>query len=662
MNNREIIEKVLFPNGENYRSKSPFLQKASAFKSGHLERAVQKLVPGTKVSEIIAMDKYDKGKRGVIFTEKGFFDSDFNFLVGKKNHVALIPYADIRKITIHDPNKREIGIQYKNGNKHVLYSHYYEFLVEKVTEILAALYSKDKPESRVTVDKPEVFATVDKPETDKSAEQIVQKTSEPAASNEDILKKTLETLYQNGRQAYDIGEYDLAFKVFQITAEAGHQASKDMLAQIQKPETDEETPVAEAVQTPESIKKDVPAPVPVPAPAPALDPRSFQRHINVATVGQSGSGKTTLTAAITQVLHQRYGLSKAVTVDQIDCRREEKEQHRSVCASAVEYCTPDTHFAHFDLPGHPNYRKNFITTVSMADIAILVAGIEELNEKEIAQQFNLLKNAGVPGLIVFINMPPEEDPDSMKAELMEMDVMDIVGLTNNIIIVRGSAQAALENPDGKWGDRIITLIESLEKIGRSLEPRRTDLPFCMPIHSVHYVPARGMAVLGCVERGTIKRGEYVELAGLSEEPVDADAVSIQIFGHQTEEAGPGDYIGVLLRGVSSDEVRRGQVLVCPGTAAMSKKFIAEIYFFKKDEGGHNKIINDGFRPQFYLRTADVTGTICFDKNQKYKIIPGDNANLIIELDKPAVLEEGLHFSCRNGRELVGLGVITEILK
>ena len=353
-------------------------------------------------------------------------------------------------------------------------------------------------------------------------------------------------------------------------------------------------------------------------------------HINIGTIGHVDHGKTTLTAAITKTLHNRYGLGTDVAFDQIDKAPEEKARGITISSAHVEYETPNRHYAHVDCPGHADYVKNMITGAAQMDGAILVVAATD-----------------------------EELLDLVEMEVRELlDEYEFPG--DDTPIIRGSALKALEDPSGEWGDKICELMEAVDTY--IPEPQRAnDQPFLMPIEDVFSITGRGTVATGRVERGTLKVGDEVELVGLSDEKRKVVVTGVEMFKKTLDAAESGDNIGALLRGIQRDEIERGQVLSKPGSIHPHTKFKGQVYVLKKEEGGRHTPFFNGYRPQFYLRTTDVTGDLKLPEGTEM-CMPGDNVVMEIELITPVAIEEGLRFAIREGGRTVGSGVVTEIIE
>ena len=334
-------------------------------------------------------------------------------------------------------------------------------------------------------------------------------------------------------------------------------------------------------------------------------------HVNIGTIGHVDHGKTTLTAAITKTLHERYGTGEAVAFDNIDKAPEERERGITISTSHVEYETPNRHYAHVDCPGHADYVKNMITGAAQMDGAILVCSAADGPMPQTREHILLSRQVGVPYIVVFLNKCDMVDDDEL-LELVEMEVRDLLNEYefpgDDTPIIRGSALKALEDPSSQWGDKILELFEQVDSY--IPEPQRdTDKPFLMPVEDVFTITGRGTVATGRVERGVLKVQDEVDIVGLKDESRKVVVTGIEMFRKLLDQAQAGDNIGALLRGVNREDIERGQVLAKPGSIHPKRKFTAEIYVLKKEEGGRHTPFFKGYRPQFYFRTTDVTGDI-----------------------------------------------------
>ena len=393
--------------------------------------------------------------------------------------------------------------------------------------------------------------------------------------------------------------------------------------------------------------------------------QKFERnkpHVNIGTIGHVDHGKTTTTAAITLVLNKRYGGGEFVDYAHIDKAPEERERGITISTSHVEYETPNRHYAHVDCPGHADYVKNMITGAAQMDGAILVVSAADGPMPQTREHILLARQVGVPKIVVFLNKEDQVD-DPELIELVEMEVRDLLSEYDfdgdNTPIVVGSALKALEDPDGEWGDKIVKLMEEVDEY--IPQPARDiDHPFLMPVEDVFSITGRGTVATGRVERGTIKVNDSVELVGLTDEQRTVVVTGVEMFRKQLDQAEAGDNIGALLRGVQREEIERGQVLAAPGSIKPHTKFEAEVYVLTKEEGGRHTPFFNGYRPQFYFRTTDVTGDIQLPEGVEM-VMPGDNATFTVELITPIAMDEGLRFAIREGGRTVASGVVSKLL-
>ena len=385
-------------------------------------------------------------------------------------------------------------------------------------------------------------------------------------------------------------------------------------------------------------------------------------HCNIGTIGHVDHGKTTLTAAITTVL-AKSGLATARAYDQIDNAPEEKERGITINTSHVEYQTKNRHYAHVDCPGHADYVKNMITGAAQMDGAILVVSAADGPMPQTREHILLARQVGVPSIVVFLNKCDMVD-DKELVDLVEMEVRELLTLYkfpgDKIPIIRGSALKGLEGDQGEFGEK--SLIKLMEEVDRYIpQPKRDkDKPFLMPVEDVFSISGRGTVVTGRVERGIIKVGEEVEIVGIK--PTTKTVVTgVEMFRKLLDQGEAGDNIGALLRGTKKEEVERGQVLAKPGSVMPHKKFKAEAYILTKEEGGRHTPFFNGYRPQFYFRTTDVTGVVQLPANIEM-VMPGDNVAMSVELITPIAMEKELRFAIREGGRTVGAGVIAEIIE
>ncbi|MBF0707186.1 MULTISPECIES: elongation factor Tu [Bacillales] len=383
-------------------------------------------------------------------------------------------------------------------------------------------------------------------------------------------------------------------------------------------------------------------------------------HVNVGTVGHVDHGKTTLTAAITSVLHKRSGSGTAMAYDQIDGAPEERERGITISTAHVEYETENRHYAHVDCPGHADYVKNMITGAAQMDGGILVVSAADGPMPQTREHILLARQVGVPTLVVFLNKCDMVDDEEL-LELVEMEVRDLLSEYDfdgdEVPVIKGSALKALEG-DADYEAKIYELMDAVDEYIPT-PTRDTDKPFMMPVEDVFSITGRGTVATGRVERGQIKVGDEVEILGLAEENKKTTVTGVEMFRKLLDYAEAGDNIGALLRGVSRDDIQRGQVLVKPGTVKAHTKFQAEVYVLSKEEGGRHTPFFANYRPQFYFRTTDVTGTIALPEGVEM-VMPGDNIEMTVELIAPIAIEDGTKFSIREGGRTVGAGVVATI--
>ncbi|MFO9140251.1 elongation factor Tu [Legionella pneumophila serogroup 1] len=385
-------------------------------------------------------------------------------------------------------------------------------------------------------------------------------------------------------------------------------------------------------------------------------------HVNVGTIGHVDHGKTTLTAAITTIMAKKYG-GTAKAYDQIDAAPEERERGITISTAHVEYESASRHYAHVDCPGHADYVKNMITGAAQMDGAILVVSAADGPMPQTREHILLSRQVGVPYIVVFMNKADMvDDPELL--ELVEMEVRDLLSSYDfpgdDIPIVVGSALKALEGEDSDIGVKAIEkLVETMDSY--IPEPvRNIDKPFLLPIEDVFSISGRGTVVTGRVESGNVKVGEEVEIVGIRDTQ-KTTCTGVEMFRKLLDEGRAGDNVGVLLRGTKRDEVERGQVLAKPGTIKPHTKFEAEVYVLSKEEGGRHTPFFNGYRPQFYFRTTDVTGT-CDLPSGVEMVMPGDNVQLVVSLHAPIAMDEGLRFAIREGGRTVGAGVVAKIIE
>jgi elongation factor Tu len=393
--------------------------------------------------------------------------------------------------------------------------------------------------------------------------------------------------------------------------------------------------------------------------------QKFERtkpHVNVGTIGHIDHGKTTLTAAITKVLAEQGGSDTQVrSFESIDNAPEERQRGITINTSHVEYETENRHYAHVDCPGHADYIKNMITGAAQMDGAILVVSAADGPMPQTREHILLARQVEVPAMVVFLNKADMvDDPELL--ELVEMEVRELLSAYefpgDEIPVITGSALKALEG-DEEWTPKILELMEAVDSY--IPEPvRDTDKPFLMPIEDVFTITGRGTVVTGRIEQGQINSGEEVEIIGIQEQTQKTVVTGLEMFNKTLDFAQAGDNAGVLLRGTKREEVERGQVVAKPGSITPHTHFKAEVYVLSKDEGGRHTPFFNGYRPQFYFRTTDVTGSIALPEGQEM-VMPGDNTNMEIQLIQPIAMDQGLRFAIREGGRTVGAGVVTEIV-
>ncbi len=393
----------------------------------------------------------------------------------------------------------------------------------------------------------------------------------------------------------------------------------------------------------------------------------FQRkkpHVNIGTIGHIDHGKTTLTAAITKMLQLKWGSAKYVPFDQIDKAPEEKERGITIATAHVEYETESRHYAHVDCPGHADYIKNMITGAAQMDGAVLVVAATDGPMPQTREHILLARQVGVPSLVVYLNKTDlVDDPELL--ELVELEVRELLSEYDfpgdDVPVVSGSALKALESEDPN-SDEARSIFELLDAMDAFVqEPQRDrDRPFLMPVEDVFSISGRGTVATGRIERGLIKVGEEVAIVGMGETRKTV-VTGVEMFRKTLDQGEAGDNVGILLRGVKRDEIERGQVLARPGSITPHRKFKAEVYVLKKEEGGRHTPFFSGYRPQFYFRTTDVTGVVTLAEGVEM-VMPGDNAQFEVELIVSIAMEQGLRFAIREGGRTVGAGVVSEIME
>ena len=386
-----------------------------------------------------------------------------------------------------------------------------------------------------------------------------------------------------------------------------------------------------------------------------------KEHANVGTIGHVDHGKTTLTAAIATVLSKAMG-GEAKSYADVDNAPEEKERGITISTSHVEYETEKRHYAHVDCPGHADYVKNMITGAAQMDGGILVVSAADGPMPQTREHILLSRQVGVPYLVVFMNKCDMVDDEEL-LELVEMEIRELLSdydfPGDDIPVIRGSALKALEG-ESEWEEKIIELMQAVDDYIPA-PTRDTDKPFMMPIEDVFSITGRGTVATGRVERGVVKIGDVVDIIGLTEEPKSTTVTGVEMFRKLLDYAEAGDNIGALLRGVSREDIERGQVLAKPGSITPHTQFKSEVYVLSKEEGGRHTPFFSNYRPQFYFRTTDVTGIIQLPEGVEM-VMPGDNVEMTVELISPIAIEEGTKFSIREGGRTVGAGVVATITK
>ena len=386
-------------------------------------------------------------------------------------------------------------------------------------------------------------------------------------------------------------------------------------------------------------------------------------HVNVGTIGHVDHGKTTLTAALTRVCFETWGTGSASAFDSIDNAPEERERGITIATSHVEYDSPKRHYAHVDCPGHADYVKNMITGAAQMDGAILVVSAADGPMPQTREHILLSRQVGVPFIVVFLNKAVMVDDEEL-LELVEMEIRELLSdydfPGDDTPIITGSALKALEGDTSDIGmPAVAKLVECLDEYIPEPE-RAVDQPFLMPIEDVFSISGRGTVVTGRVERGIIKVGDEMEIVGMKD-TMKTTCTGVEMFRKLLDEGRAGENVGVLLRGTKRDEVERGQVLAKPGSITPHTKFEGEVYVLSKDEGGRHTPFFNGYRPQFYFRTTDVTGACQLPEGTEM-VMPGDNVQMSVELIAPIAMEEGLRFAVREGGRTVGAGVVSKIIE
>lgn len=384
-------------------------------------------------------------------------------------------------------------------------------------------------------------------------------------------------------------------------------------------------------------------------------------HVNIGTIGHVDHGKTTLTAAITKVLADK-GLSAARSFDSIDNAPEEKERGITINTSHVEYETANRHYAHVDCPGHADYVKNMVTGAAQMDGAILVVASTDGPMPQTREHILLARQVGVPRIVVFMNKVDMVD-DAELLDLVEMEIRELLSFYNfdgdNTPIIRGSALGGL-NGDEKWVETIMSLMEAVDSY-IPLPPRDIEKPFLMPVEDVFTITGRGTVVTGRIETGIVNVGDPLEIIGMQDEKLTTTCTGVEMFRKLLDKGEAGDNVGLLVRGIDKKDVRRGMVVAKPGSITPHTEFKAEVYVLKKEEGGRHTPFHNKYRPQFYLRTTDVTGEIELPEGREM-VMPGDNVTITVKLIVPVAMDKGLRFAIREGGRTVGAGQVIEIIK
>ncbi len=384
-------------------------------------------------------------------------------------------------------------------------------------------------------------------------------------------------------------------------------------------------------------------------------------HVNIGTIGHVDHGKTTLTAAITAVLASK-GLADVRSFDSIDNAPEEKARGITINTAHVEYQTVKRHYAHVDCPGHADYVKNMVTGAAQMDGAILVVAATDGPMPQTREHILLGRQVGVPKIVVFMNKADMvDDPELL--DLVEMEIRELLSFYEydgtNTPIIRGSALGGLNN-DPKWVPAIMELMDAVDTF-IPIPPRDIEKPFLMPVEDVFSITGRGTVATGRIERGVINSGDDVEIIGMQEKSLKSTVTGVEMFRKILDRGEAGDNVGLLLRGIEKDDIRRGMVVAKPGSITPHTLFKAEIYVLKKEEGGRHTPFHNKYRPQFYLRTTDVTGEITLPEGREM-VMPGDNVTISVELIQPVAMDKGLRFAIREGGRTVGAGQVIEIIK
>ena len=384
-------------------------------------------------------------------------------------------------------------------------------------------------------------------------------------------------------------------------------------------------------------------------------------HVNIGTIGHVDHGKTTLTAAITMVLAKR-GLSVVRDFDSIDNAPEEKERGITINTSHVEYSTANRHYAHVDCPGHADYVKNMVTGAAQMDGAIIVVAGTDGPMPQTREHILLARQVNVPSIVVFINKVDIVDDEEL-IDLVEMEVRDLLNFYkfdgDNAPVIRGSALGAM-NHEEKWEDKVMELMDAVDSY-IPIPPRENEKPFLMPVEDIFSITGRGTVATGRIETGIVHTGDELEIVGLGSEKRKTICTGVEMFRKILDQGEAGDNVGLLLRGVDKNEIKRGHVLAKPGSITPHTKFLAEVYVLKKEEGGRHTPFHNHYRPQFYIRTLDITGEIALPEGTEM-VMPGDNVTITVELIYPVAINKGLRFAIREGGRTVGAGAVVEIVE
>ncbi len=383
-------------------------------------------------------------------------------------------------------------------------------------------------------------------------------------------------------------------------------------------------------------------------------------HVNIGTIGHVDHGKTTLTAAITMVLAKK-GLSEVRDFDSIDNAPEEKERGITINTAHVEYSTANRHYAHVDCPGHADYVKNMVTGAAQMDGAIIVVAATDGPMPQTREHILLARQVNVPRIVVFLNKVDLVDDEEL-IDLVEMEVRDLLTFYkfdgDNAPVIRGSALGAM-NHEPKWEDKVMELMDAVDSY-IPIPPRENEKPFLMPVEDVFSITGRGTVATGRIETGMVHTGDELEIVGLGSEKRKTVCTGVEMFRKILDQGEAGDNVGLLLRGVDKKEIKRGHVLAKPGSITPHTRFKAEVYVLKKEEGGRHTPFHNSYRPQFYLRTLDITGEIKLPEGVEM-VMPGDNVTITVELIYPVAINKGLRFAIREGGRTVGAGAVVEIL-